>query len=113
MHLNSVEIAACKRFDACDVAAARRNKLLHQTDVIVPQPDSAVVNGSRKIISIIEPHDSGPTATDVRLHHHGKSQSLGCFHGVLWNVDDARRRKLKTERMEQRELQRFGRLVAK
>src|ERR1700733_5860554 len=112
MHLNGVEIFARKGFDARDVAATCRNEFLHQTDVIVPQRDSAVVNGLRKIISIIKSDDACPAATDVRLHHDGKAQSLGCFYSVLWIVDDAGFWKRKTERVEERELKCLGRLIA-
>ena len=110
--VDRVEILAAEHLDAGDVAAARRDELLHQRGAVEPEVDAALGDRAREIVGRVEADDAGAAAADVGLDDHREAQALGRRRRLVGMVDHARRRERQAERLQQRQLQRLRRLDA-
>ncbi len=95
-----VEILAAERFDARDVAAARRDVLLHQRRTIDAEIDrpGRQRRGPTSVGRVVT-HDARAAAADVRFHHHRKAQITRRCCRLRRMIDYARARVGKSQRL--------------
>src|SRR6476661_8543454 len=90
--LDPVKELATDYFDAHDVSATGRNKLLHQGGVVEAKIDGGAVgfDGGLEIVKRVELGDACAAATNVRLDHDGEAETFGGGNCVSRAVDHAR-----------------------
>ena len=111
-HVDGVEEVAAQYFHARDVPVAERRHLLHERDAVDAEVDRAAAHRVGEGVGRLVALDSRAAAADVRLDEHRVPQTAISRRGQHGGgaVGHARRGIRHAQRLEELELQRFGRI---
>src|SRR6266404_2090723 len=94
--IDRVKKLSAQRFDARNMAAARRDKFLDKGDLIDPQFQLVLLDEGPEMPERIETHDAGAAPTDVWLNQQRESKLRRRHENFVRAIDDASIRKTQT-----------------